>query len=96
MPHDLLSHVATSFSRIGRHHQATIQQTTFSIRGRPNSSTPALSSYSMCLNERTKTSTLPSQITGKYELDFPDSSSKRQYITKQTSCTFYKRINPIS
>ena len=53
-------------------------QTTFSIRGRPNSSTPALSSYSIqCLNERTKTSTLPSQITGKYELDFPDSSSKR-------------------
>ena len=78
MPHDLLSHVATEFPASVVTIKQQFNQTTFSIRGRPNSSTPALSSYSIqCLNERTKTSTLPSQITGKYELDFPDSSSKR-------------------
>ena len=79
MPHDLLSHVATSFS-LHRSSPSSNNSTKrrLALEDDPTVLPPALSSYSIqCLNERTKTSTLPSQITGKYELDFPDSSSKR-------------------
>ncbi|CAX40384.1 serine/threonine-protein kinase, putative [Candida dubliniensis CD36] len=79
MPHDSLSHVATSFSS---HRSSPSSNSStkrrLALEDDPTVLPPALSSYSIqCLNERTKTSTLPSQITGKYELDFPDSNNKR-------------------